>query len=149
MFLENITLSNSSAVPLKLDFNGRSVSIGASFAFSIPGKQTSGNIYVAEYYNGRALRKVLAPSLFDSFGLTHRQTNVILENPSWITFSDNYFLAFMKPLSGSNNGKYFLIQNSPTNQAFVFGVEVPAVTLSPGESKNLHYHIMRAQKKKI
>jgi len=138
-FSEEISLSNSSQHQADINFNGNALAVGASFAFSKPGAMNSGNILMAEYYDGKTLKRVLAPGIFQSLGFSPRQTNIIFADPEWITFSDNYFLVIMKAGARGINGKYILQQSSPTNLSYVFGIEVPALTLQPGETRNYSF----------
>jgi YidC/Oxa1 family membrane protein insertase len=136
-FIQEISIKNNSSYPLLLDFNGKSFAVGTSYSFFSKEKANPGNLLVAQYFDGQKLHQTLNSGLFKG-----PDKSSTIANPVWLSIHDNYFLAFMKPVSANVTGRYILVKNDKSYQEIAFGFEFPAFSLAKGESKSfqiLHY----------
>ena len=127
-FFEEITVKNNDQAPVKLDINGKSLIIGASFTFFSKDLANSSNPLIESYFDGK--------NISQTGGFLKANTaSYTIPNPSWLSVRDNYFIAFMKPEFGDASGRYYKYLQEKVYNEIAMGIELPVIFLEGGESR--------------
>lgn len=129
-FNQEITLRNLSKTPVSLDMDGHSLSIGMNYCFFKKEEANSGNILVADYYDGKKIHQKLNAGFFKG-----REKSALVSNLTWLSLHDNYFMTIARPSFSNYKGKFLLMEEEKAFVNIAFGVEIDPLTLGPGESK--------------
>ncbi len=141
-FKEEIAVKNLSKKTVKLDFNGKSFSVGTSYSFITKELANSGNPLTAQYFDGKNLHRALSSGF-----LKARDRFTTVNNPPWLCLNDNYFISIMKPEFTDYSGVFVLVKEEKIFSEEAYGIEIPAITLDPGESKSFRISYYAGPKK--
>lgn len=139
---QTTTLKNLGKTAVKVDENGRALSVSWHFSFFAKDKATTGNILYPHYYNGKDQKQALEGGFLSEPPKVSEASGAW-----WMTLQDNYFIAAVKPLSTEGSSKFLLLESSGAYKNIAMGLEYPALMLNPDESRSYGFTVYAGPKK--
>ncbi|MGC8765264.1 MAG: YidC/Oxa1 family insertase periplasmic-domain containing protein [Brevinematia bacterium] len=130
-----VTVKNADSKEINIDIGGNSLSVAFSYGFSSVKEKNPQNMLYADYFD-RKPRKVLKGGLFRK-----RETLFSIHSPKWFSVHNNYFIAITKPDFTNFNTKFLLVREEKLYSEIVCGIEMPALSLMPGEEKTFKVNL--------
>jgi YidC/Oxa1 family membrane protein insertase len=150
-FFEEITIKNLTGMPQKIEIDGKSFSIGASYSFFPKELANSGNMLQSGYYDGNKVHKTLTRGFFDSisgmFGSSKWEPRASVPNAQWLELNDNYFITIMKPEFADATGRFIIVKEEKLHNEIALGLELPPLFLEGGEAKTFKISYYAGPKK--
>lgn len=136
---ETISIKNLSKIPVNININDKSFTVGHSFQFFTKETANPRNKFECKYYDGKDLKTAVQRG-----GIIKKKIDEESSGQSeWFTMSDYYFIGLINPEGKTFSGKYKVLHDEKSYIEVIMAAENAPFVLEKNEEKQfkLSYYI--------